>query len=51
MVNAVNGRSGSKMVSLTVTFDLASYFCTFSIQAIYLEWLKLATSFSVWRYI
>jgi len=36
---------------LTFTFDLESYFCTLSIQATYYEWLDLAISFSVWRYI
>jgi len=35
---------------LTLTFDLESYFCTFSTQAIPLQWLDLATSFSIWRY-
>jgi len=34
-----------------VTFDFDSYFGTFSIRAIYFEWLDLATSFSVRRYI
>jgi len=37
--------------NLTLTFDLESYFRIFSIQAITFEWLDLATSFSVWRYI
>jgi len=33
------------------TFDLENYFRTFSIQAIYFEWLDLANSFSVSRHI
>jgi len=28
-----------------MTFDLEIYFCAFSFQAIYFEWLDLATSF------
>jgi len=35
---------------LTSTFDLESYFRTFSVQVMYFKWLVLATSFSVWRY-
>jgi len=34
-----------------VTFDPESYFRPFSFQHVYFEWLDLATSFSVWRYI
>jgi len=47
----VSARSDWKLVTLTVTFGLESYLRTFSIQAIYFEWLDLATSFLVWRYI
>jgi len=43
----VNARSDWKLE----TFDLGSYFCTFSIQAIYFEWLDPATSISVWRHV
>jgi len=45
----VNARSGAQVVSFDL--DLESYFCTFSIQAKYLDWLNLATSFSVRGYI
>jgi len=34
-----------------LAFDLESYSCTSSFQAVYFEWLDIATSFSVWRYI
>jgi len=43
----VNAGSDLKLV----TFDLESYFLTFSIQTTCFEWLDLTTSFSVWRYI
>jgi len=43
----VNARSGWKLM----TFDFESYFRIFLIQAIPFEWLDLATSFLVWRYI
>jgi len=42
-----NARNGWKLV----TFDLDSHFHIFLIQAIPVEWLYLATSFFVWRYI
>jgi len=45
----VKARSDWKLV--TLTFDLESYFRSFSIQAICFEWLDLATSFSVWKHI
>jgi len=44
MVNAGNGLK-------LMTVHLGSYFRIFLIQAIPFEWLDLATSFSVWRYI
>jgi len=43
----VNARNDWKLV----TFDFESCFRIFLIQAIHFEWLYLATSFSVWRYI
>jgi len=43
----VNARSGSK----SSAFDLLSYFHPFAIQPVYFEWLDLATSFLIWRYI
>jgi len=59
----INARSDWKLVTFDLyifcvvrgpfieKFHLESYFRTFAIYAIYFEWLDLATSFSVWRYV
>jgi len=44
-----NARSGSKLATFDLDLNIESCLCT--PRAIYFEWLDIATSFSVWRYI